>query len=149
MPGKFRAGKNSRVSITGSNFNLQSWHVTYSAAEHDTTNFENGAAAGGGFATQAVSASRIIGVQELKWDIGTLWDAGASPFANPPQLYMRDDGTNMLLYTNVTDGKYWNMPTWLCNNVDSASTVRGQVTMTASGFAQADFTLANINTSVV
>lgn len=134
---KFRSGKNSRVQVNGTNMTSTRWSTTLRADDLDTTNFEgNGKEAG------------LVGVQGIDWEIGTLWDAGQNPLADPPGLYMRDDGTNMRLYTSTNDNKYWSMPTWRCFNAHSESTVRGLVMFSASGKAQDDFTLNNVNVSV-
>jgi len=134
---KFRAGKAGKVDVNATAMTSTRWTTTLDADALETTNFEgNGKYSG------------LVGIESLSWEIGTLWDAGQNPLTDPPGLFMRDDGTNMKLYTNVTDNKYWNMPTWLCNNARMENTVRGLVMFTATGKAQDDFTLDQIKGSV-
>lgn len=143
---KFRAGKNSRVQVNGTNMTSTRWSTTLRADDLDTTNFENVSINLQG--AQAVAESGLIGVQGLDWEIGTLWDAGQNPMSDPPGLYMRDDGANMKLFTNVADNKYWYLPTWRCFNSRSETTARGLVMFSASGKAQADVSTNFITGSV-
>jgi hypothetical protein len=134
MP-KFRAGKSGRTKVNGAVMSNQSWAVQLQADELDTSNFE-----GNG------KKSWLIGLQWLTWNVGTLWNAQQNPLADPPGLYVRDDGINMQLFENVTDNKFWNLPSWICSESKMDCTVSGLVMFSASGKAQDNFEL--LNTSV-
>ena len=81
---KFRAGKTSRASVGATNLNLAEWSASYSAADLDTTNFEDG-----GYTTG------LIGPYNLDWSLKGSWDAGQNPQDDPPGLYPRDDGSSV------------------------------------------------------
>lgn len=124
----FLSGKTGSVVVNGATLAATRWSTTLSADELDTSNFE-----GNG------KKSYLIGLQGLAWTIGTLWDAAQDWFDDPPGLFMRDDGTNMKLYTKLSTNKFWSMPTWMCSNSAMEETVSGLVSITASGKAQQDF----------
>jgi hypothetical protein len=128
----FRAGKGGRTRIQNAqgstNLANQSWDITHSGDKLDTSNFE-----GNG------KKSWLIGLESLSWRLGALFDANKNPEDDPPGLYVRDDGEGMQLFTNKTDNKYWNLPSWICDSSHMSVTVAGLVMYDASGMAQNDF----------
>jgi hypothetical protein len=128
---KFRAGKSGSAAVNSIQMAMPRWNTTLSGDELDVSNFESNG-----------RRSYLIGLQGLAWGIGTLWQSDQNPLVDPPGLYMRDDGTNMKLNTNVTDNLFWTLPTWMCSNAAMTCDVHGVVTFDASGKAQADFTFS-------
>lgn len=126
----FKAGKTGRVQVNAINMATSEWSCTLTGAELDTSNFE-----GNG------RHSYILGLEGMSWSISSLYDAAKNPLDDPPGLYARDDGTNMKLYVDRPNSRYWDLPTWICSSAATTVTVAGLVTFTASGKAQDDFAL--------
>lgn len=126
----FKAGKGGRAQVTGINMAMQNWTANVTADELDCSNFE-----GNG------KKSWLIGLQWLDWSIGTLWDSAQVPLTDPPGLYVRDDGTAMNLYANVSLSKFFSLPNWVCSKSNMGVEVAGLVKFDAAGKAQEDFVL--------
>lgn len=127
--GSFRAGKTGRTTIAAQNMVNHDWSVSYTGQKQDTTNFESNGKGEG-----------VTGVLDANWSLAAAWNAAANPLDDPPGLYPRDDGSNMLLYTKVSDAKKWSFPSWICEQSSVKASARGLVTFEASGSNQGDFT---------
>lgn len=129
--GTFRAGKSSRVQSNAQNMYVRQYSVTYRGESLDVTHFEaNGYEVG------------IIGILGLDWNInGADWDAGANALDDPPGLYPRSDGTNLKIYTNVSDNKSFVMASFRCFKANITSSAKGTVSYTADGASQGSFTV--------
>ena len=131
MPqGTFRAGKSSRAQSNSQNMYANDYSLTYRAEDLDTTHFESS-----GYETG------IIGIKGLDWTLNADWDAGANPLDDPPGIYPRDDGTQLKIYTNVSDNKAFVMATFRCFSSQITSSAKGKVSFSASGKSQGSFTV--------
>lgn len=127
---RFRAGKDSAATVGGTLMAVEQWSSKYSGDKLPTNNFESNGLREG-----------LIGFVGLAWSLKGSWDATENPLADPPGLFPRDDGANMTLTTNVTDGSHFSMPLWICSDSDVASTATGLVTFDANGESQGNFTV--------
>lgn len=124
-----RAAKNSRVSIGGTNLAQAKWNCDGRGDDIDTVNFESEGYGEG-----------ILGVIELAWSFGGLWDAGTDYFVDPPGVYPRDDLANLKLWTNVTDGDYVYMPYARVRSSTVSAEVRQGVSFDSAGSSQGVWT---------
>lgn len=127
--GAWRAGKNSRVEVANQRVAMASYSVTDRAGDIDTSNIESE-----GF------EEGITGLFGADWDVGGKWDAGLNPFEDPPGLYPRDDGTELSIYTNVADAKFYNFPFYRCIQATLRMTASQGVDIEARGKNQGAFT---------
>lgn len=123
--GKFRSGKSGRTDVNSQILNNRQWSTNFTGASLDTSNFETN-----GWKQQ------LIGLESVAWSIAGDWDAGKNPLDDPPGLFPREDGVDMLLYTNVTDAHVWQIPFWSCSDSKTSTSVDGKVTFDASGDSQ-------------
>lgn len=131
MAGKWRAGKNTRISVGSQNLALASYDLTDSGADIDTTNTESNGVTEG-----------IIGPENLDWNSGGKWDAGQNPLDNPPGMYPRQDGENLSFYTSQTDNVFYNLPFFRCHQATLRMTVQGGVDISARGKNQGSYSRA-------
>lgn len=128
--GKFRSGKTGRTTVNAQTIKNNEWDVTYRGADLDTTNFESNGYEEG-----------LTGLIGADWTIKGDWDAGVNPYDNPPGLYPRDDGVNMVLYPKVADNKPFTFPLWRCDSTRVGVRTDGKVTFDASGKSQGSFSI--------
>lgn len=120
--GKFRAAKNSRVKVNGTNLNKSVWDLTLKGDDLDTTTFESGGWEQG-----------TIGINSIDFSYGANWDAGANNLDNPPGLYPRDDGPDHKFYENTTDNVFWDLPLVRILSAKNGAEVRGLVSFSTEG----------------
>lgn len=128
--GTFRAGKNSRAQANAQNMYAKQFSVTYRGEGLDVTHFEASGYEVG-----------IIGILGLDWSLSADWDAGANALDDPPGLYPRSDGTNLKIYTNVSDNKSFVMASFRCFQSQIQTNARGTVSYSSSGASQGSFTV--------
>lgn len=124
----FRSGKTGSVEVASTTLSLSNWRVAYTGANLETTNFESD-----GYYTG------ITGILKCAWDVKGDWDANQTPYTDPPGLFPRDDGTNMILTTSTLDGTSFSFDDWICDSSTVEVTTVGKVTFDASGTSNGEF----------
>jgi hypothetical protein len=129
--GAFVAGKNSRISVNGTNLTMADWTGTFKGDMLDVTNFES-----------LGYHEWILGCQAFDWSVSGTWNANQNPQGNPPKLYPTDSGTNMILYTNQNAAANYTLPQYCCSQGQAHPTATGLVAFSAQGTSQGTFTVA-------
>jgi len=86
--GKFRSGKNSRVTFGTTNCTLKRYGVSERGGDLDTTNFEcftqayGSTGAGGGRSFE----QGLIGTESLTANLDGAWNAAQNPYESPPTV---------------------------------------------------------------
>lgn len=114
------AGKNTSVTVGEGTLFANNYTYDTNGAELDVTNFESN-----GF------REVIIGILSGSWSISGFWNTSFGD--DPPGLYPRDDGTNMVFNPGGT------IPTWVCSQSGIASSASGNVTYSARGSTTGDY----------
>ena len=123
MPnGLFRAGKNSRVTVESTNLTKSKWDLTLRGDDIDTTNFESGGVGQG-----------TIGIADVEWNFGGLWNAAEDDLVDPPGLFPRDNLGAIFFYTNLLDNIFWELPINRVLSSRNGAEVRQGVTFETSG----------------
>lgn len=130
-----RAGKTSRIVVTGVPLAYSSWEVNEKTTDLDTMNFESYNVA----AAESFGEGIHDGVECDLRGAGD-WDAHAAPFGSPPGLYVRDDLANLLYYTSRIDNVFWTFPFARLRSATNGAEVKNKVTFSFSGMSQGPFT---------
>lgn len=129
MAAVFRAGKTGEAIVNGTTVAMESWTTNYQGNSIETTNFESNGCYQG-----------VTGIRKLVWHITGQWDATTYPTEDPPGLYPRDDGENMVLTMSTLDSAgNWNMPEWICDSSSVTTTATGNIRFDSSGSNQGQF----------
>lgn len=130
-----RAGKASKITVTGQILAYSSYEANVEGQDLDTTNFESYDAT-----VDQSYEEGILGVLRCGLTYGGDWDAGLNPLDEPPGLYPRDDLDTLALFTNVNDATYWYFPYSRIRTAVNGSAVRDKVTFRVTGANQGTFT---------
>lgn len=136
MANQFLAGKNSRMQVGAQATNLTANHYTcaYNGKDLDTLNFESN-----GF------DEGIIGPIDLTWTVKAVWNANQQPLSDPPGLFPRSNGTNMIILPQNSSPLGYTMPSWRCFGSTISSAADGTVDFDANGKNNGTFTTPNGN----
>jgi hypothetical protein len=128
LVGKQRSGKGGRTQANGSNIKMNEYSLTDKADKLPTDCFE-----GNG------QGQQIIGIEDLDIEIRGDWDAHQNFFDSPPAFYPQDSygstSTGLLIYTNITDAVFWNVPQSTILSATNGTRVRDKVTVGMSASA--------------
>lgn len=122
---QFRSGKNSRISVNGDILAHSDWNQNYNGDRLDTRNFES----------QGWNEG-LIGFRVTEWGTKGLWNAVDNMYDDPPGLYPRDDGTNMVCTPSTSEVIIWTLTDWLCDRSNMSTSATGLVQVDASGTSQ-------------
>lgn len=131
-----RAGKTSRILVSGLPLTYASWRVSMSSTKLDTMNFESYNVATGESFGEGLHDGLEAGLTG-----GGDWDAHAAPYGDPPGLYVRDDLPNLLYYTSRIDNVGWVFPLAQIISSENGAEVKGKVTFSFAGNSQGPFLL--------
>lgn len=124
----YRAGKLSIWLVESENLTGTQYTVKRTGDNVDVSNFETN-----GFRLS------LLGLQGGDWSGGGIWNADNNPYADPPGLYPRDDGTDMIFMPSSLGAANVTFPVWACWDSEISTSVSGAVQFQASGTSQGVF----------
>jgi hypothetical protein len=127
--GKFRSGKGGRVSMNATLLKTQDWSVNDKCDRLDTTCFETNG-----------QEQLLTGIEGIEISIKGDWNAQTNAFDSPPGIYPQDAFPNVLLYENIADAVFWNVPFMCILSANNGAQVRGKVTFSFDGAGQPGWT---------
>ena len=138
--GKQRAGKESRISVTGKFLTWASWEVAMSGPDLPTTNFESY-----DLATLESYDEGLHGPIGAELSGGGDWDAGTAPLGDPPGLYIRDDLAGVQMIPSRLDDVPWHFDFVRVRSATVGTEVTGKVSFRFGGRNQGRFTWPQVS----
>ncbi len=147
--GNFRAGKGGRVQVIDQALTIckmMKYSAKENAADLDTTNFENTITSP--ILGTVCYTQGLVGPIGADFSVSGNWDAAQNPLDDPPGFYVRDDGPELVLFTNRTDNIFYDflLTRFLSTTLDVD--VNGLVTFSVDGKSQAAYNrpVGSVNT---
>lgn len=129
MAGTPISGKNARVQVNGTTLNMAEFTIDEQATEIEGYNFESG-----GY-DETTFGKLVVNVT-----VRGMWDAGANPHANPPNLNPGVTAVNLYIYTStIYNTTPWIFPLFNIFSGRSSGQADGRIEFEFSGKSSGSF----------